>query len=426
MKISKLIAFSLLLNAALLAALLFTKSPGTRQTFPITISQQTPQPKRVGAAILPESFQTNEVTAPFRWSEVESTDYPTYLTNLLAIDCPRERIRDILVADIDALFSARARDYVAPLQARFWELAAHPDEIKTLMESHGAALEKIEAERRNLFKALFNESNPHREQRSRTRSARNAKRESPLDFLDESKRKTIEELQAERNEARRQLRKMEFTGTDAEIRRQRETKELELNAGLEQKIRAVLTTEEFEEYRLRTAPAASIRFLLARMTVSEAEARRLTQILADKADAETALKKFDSNPAAIAELEERTQTQIRTLFGETRYREYQRASDYKYNQTAKLTDRLQLPETTAQAVYEARLAAEKLASRLRADTNTTEEERAAALAAVRTETENSLRSLVAPAAYADFKINSENWLNGLSQPANASPPARIR
>src|SRR5579859_5399631 len=37
---------------------------------------------------------------PFRWAQLESTDYRQYLANLPRIGCPEQTIRDIITADV--------------------------------------------------------------------------------------------------------------------------------------------------------------------------------------------------------------------------------------------------------------------------------------------------------------------------------------
>jgi len=53
----------------------------------------------------------------FSWQEVESADYPTYIANLRYIGCPEQTIRDIIIADINALYARkRATELVTPDQ----------------------------------------------------------------------------------------------------------------------------------------------------------------------------------------------------------------------------------------------------------------------------------------------------------------------
>ncbi len=49
------------------------------------------------------------VQQPFRWSQLESTDYRAYVDNLRGIGCPEQTIRDIISADLDAGWYAERR-----------------------------------------------------------------------------------------------------------------------------------------------------------------------------------------------------------------------------------------------------------------------------------------------------------------------------
>ena len=46
----------------------------------------------------------------FRWTQLESSDYRTYIANLRGIGCPEPTIRDIITADVDEAFFAARRD----------------------------------------------------------------------------------------------------------------------------------------------------------------------------------------------------------------------------------------------------------------------------------------------------------------------------
>src|SRR5262249_55086014 len=57
----------------------------------------------------PTAVRTNTVVRRqfFTWQEVESPDYPTYIANLRDIGCPEQTIRDIIIADVNALYARR-------------------------------------------------------------------------------------------------------------------------------------------------------------------------------------------------------------------------------------------------------------------------------------------------------------------------------
>ncbi len=421
MKRQGILIFSLALNVILATTVVWAINrrlapapPGT--TAPEVSGEKSASKITPVAPAEPAPVLTNEITAPFSWGTVESTDYLEYRDHLRAIGCPEQRIRDILIADVDALFAGRARDYVAPLQSRFWEIASKPREAEKVFKEHEAALDKMDDERERIFQELFNESNPHRSWRnSRRELTRNSAKNSHLDFLDEAKRAGVRTIQDELATALNTARNDQFTGTLDEKRKQREAKERALRTASEEKMQALLTPEELAEYKLRNSSGVAVR-QLARMTLSETEARQIAQAVADKTEASAKLEAKDqATKAAKAQLDELAQAQIKELLGDTRYAEYQRASDGRYTETARVIERLQLPEQTAVAVYQARLEAEKLATTLRADASASAEERNAALEILRVEAENSVRQLVGEKAFKDYQNNSGGWLNGLSQ-----------
>ena len=43
---------------------------------------------------------------PFHWRQIESTNYQTYIANLRRIGCPEQTIRDIITADLHAVYAA--------------------------------------------------------------------------------------------------------------------------------------------------------------------------------------------------------------------------------------------------------------------------------------------------------------------------------
>lgn len=286
------------------------------------------------------------------------------------------------------------------------------------MASHQKFLDALDQEREEIFRALFNAEDPRRQTRQIQRELRQkARQDALLGFLDASKRAAVEALQAELNQAMSNLKTPESLTNRNDIRRHRETQQRELSAATDQKLRAVLSPEEFEEYSLRHSPAANVRYRLARMTVSETEARRLAQVDAGKNEAERQLEpKAPTTKAARAELEQRTQEQIKTILGPERYTEYQRVTDNRYNETARVIDRLQLPEATAVSIYQGLLEAEKIAARLRANSSASAEERNAALNAIRAEAESSVRQQLGESAFKDYQNHAGAWFFRLSEP----------
>ena len=73
---------------------------GAAQQLPLRRLRRRPRPRQT---------KTNLVVRRqlFSWQEIESADYPTYVANLRQIGCPEQTIRDIIIADVNALYSRR-------------------------------------------------------------------------------------------------------------------------------------------------------------------------------------------------------------------------------------------------------------------------------------------------------------------------------
>ena len=110
MKAKRLFAVSLLLNLVLLGV------AGFLAERKIELSK-IPQPEaaltRPDAMVPAESSHVlpadplPTATQPFHWSQIESSDYRTYISNLREIGCPELTIRDIITADVDALYTQK-------------------------------------------------------------------------------------------------------------------------------------------------------------------------------------------------------------------------------------------------------------------------------------------------------------------------------
>lgn len=124
-----LIFVSACVNVALLAAWLSARKSASSLASPEITGNTSPATRT--HVVVRRQF--------FMWSEVESDDYATYIANLRDIGCPDQTIRDIIIADVNALFARRRND-----------LPPSPDPV--IAER---SLKIIEQERRALLTSLL-------------------------------------------------------------------------------------------------------------------------------------------------------------------------------------------------------------------------------------------------------------------------------
>src|SRR5436309_14949951 len=87
----------------------------------------------------------------FRWDDVESEDYPTYIKNLREIGCPEPTIRDIIVAEVNQLFAKRQATEVLAPEHQWWRSDPDPDVEQAAAEK----LQALETERHELLTSLL-------------------------------------------------------------------------------------------------------------------------------------------------------------------------------------------------------------------------------------------------------------------------------
>src|SRR5881394_530262 len=109
-------AVSLIVNSVLAVAVLVFAGRGTSKKSDATIYTGSNHPARTNVVVRRQFFS---------WKEVESPDYPTYIANLRDIGCPEQTIRDIIIADVNAMFSRRRATELVTAEQQWWK--SEPD-----------------------------------------------------------------------------------------------------------------------------------------------------------------------------------------------------------------------------------------------------------------------------------------------------------
>jgi hypothetical protein len=116
--------------------------------------------------VVPAANTTNEITAAtatatapqpvftqkkFGWEQVESDEYLTYLQSLRAVGCPEDKVRGIIMADINELAAHKRVKIAVDHDPQWWH--AEPElTIATVLQEKGRTLE---TERRALIEKLL-------------------------------------------------------------------------------------------------------------------------------------------------------------------------------------------------------------------------------------------------------------------------------
>jgi hypothetical protein len=412
--------FSLALNALLAGGVLWLACAGARpelrgdftRFLTNRVLRVKPQPAPPAASEpVPEIVET---TAPFHWGQLETADYRIYLANLRGIGCPETTVRDILIADVNELFNARVKALVDEVSGQFWHYLMHEKDFEKLINEKGQQLRELDHERGELFATLFGNENPRAEENQRASVADNRKRWEQIgDFLPLEKRAQFATAKEELERARTDfLRAPDQNGT------QQQAKRKELEAAHDQALSEWLTPDELAELRLRQAPAANLRERLVGMNLSAEEVRAVANIQLATDEAWAALSQQDADfKSRTTQLQQQAEAQTRELLSPEVFAAFQRAIDNRYEPIYRVTQRLELPDSTAAQAFDIRRQAEEAASRLGDDKSLAAEDRQARLQAIGAEAKRSLATALGARGFAAYEtIDSSDWLRQMSAP----------
>lgn len=108
---------SVILNVGLIGGLVFIwanqREGATSSKLPVEAKAKLPV--RAVAASTPPIVRQAEME-PFHWSQLESSDYRTYIKNLRDIGCPETTLHAIVTADVNTVYQKRSRELEQKLE----------------------------------------------------------------------------------------------------------------------------------------------------------------------------------------------------------------------------------------------------------------------------------------------------------------------
>lgn len=266
------------------------------------------------------------------WAQIESTNYVQYVRNLRAVGCPESTVIDILTADVGDLF--------AESRAAARATGRRRGDPQKVVAAEVAALERREGE---VLTELLGEG--------WRKSRRGGDDEGwvGLDWMSlntADRVRSIEDRAEAEAEAVRSKARLAVTSEDRsalnEIERRRH-----------QELLALLGPEGLSEYLFETSGSAETLAALPGIQFTDrVEMRRVFEI---ESNAERQLEEQPEDEKAVErqrEVETRKVGELKSLLGEQRYAQLERARDFRFQQLNEVSERFGLGEGVAQAIYE--------------------------------------------------------------------------
>ncbi len=328
----------------------------------------------------PGTIRTNVIVRRqfFTWREVESDDYPTYIANLRDISCPEQTIRDIIIADVNALYARRRAMEILTPEQQWWR----PEPDTKVLQAAAEKLGELEEERRELLGRLLGTNWESGDLVSLPRPSRPA---VPLDgpvlgaLPDDLKQRVTEITLRTQDRMQAYIEQQRQAGKSpdpielAKLRQQTRTE-----------LAMVLAPYQLEEFLLRYSQNAnSLRAELGQLKYFEATAEEFRAVFraTDSFDQQLEMLGDANDPNTVAarrSLEEQRLAAIKSTLGAERFREYQLLHDPLFREAYVQAQRAGDPDS-AFTLYEINQVAAVEATRIRGNSNLTAELRAVEL-----------------------------------------------
>jgi len=359
---------------------------------PATVWRREPNPSRTIVTNLLRPIRTNLVVRPqvLTWRDIESDDYVTYVWNLRSIGCPEQTIRDIIVADVNELFTKRRAAEVITPQQQWWLSEPGPELIEKANEQRDA----LDAQRHELLTLLLGPNWELSGSLLTERTGSAVTLDGPLlgDLSLDTKQavRDIERRSRERERAYTQAVRNDTRPDDpAELARLRQQTRDELAK--------VLTPAQMEEYLLRYAGTAQeLRRSLNGFEATPEEFRRLFRAV-DAADQQQQLIGDATDPASARErdqLAQKREAAVAEALGAERYRYYRLNQDPVFQQARDTAQQLGAPADAVISLYQINQETQAERRRILNDGLLTPEEQSQQLAQVDEQRLNSLRKVL--------------------------------
>ncbi len=310
----------------------------------------------------------------FSWRDLESSDYPTYIANLRDIGCPEQTIRDIIVADVNALFSRRRALEIVTSGQQWWRSEPDSNVVRVATEKTQA----LEQERRVLLGRLLGTNWEGGDLVNLPRPSRpGIVLDGPvLGPLPAETKQAVEEINIrsqDRLQAYIEAQKREGKNPDpaelAKIRQQTRTE-----------LQSVLAPPELEEYLLRYSDnATNFRNELGQLKYFAATPDEFRAMFraTDLLDEQIQLLGGATDANSVAQrknLEDQRDNAIKLALEPKRYEEYMLLHDPLYRAAVATAQESGSPDS-ARVIYQLNLASASEQDRIRLDPTLTPEQK---------------------------------------------------
>ncbi|MDZ4743696.1 MAG: hypothetical protein SGI98_09810 [Verrucomicrobiota bacterium] len=283
------------------------------------------------------------------WSKVESESFDEYRSNLQVLGLPKHIVDDILFMDISRQYTEMARGMDGSKEYEFWKNQNNfgggmtPEKKKAVMDMY--------KQRNKLFEDLTGVSIDDYSEAIYGGYRTHQKKMNS--FLSDDKLKIIMEMEREFNEKQQEI----YVRADGMFTTFDQQDLEKIEEERRQKIKLMMTPDEWEQYQMRTSQTANNLRNLQGLDLSKEEFASLFKIQQphdEKYNNNRFGRQQNLTPVQVQE-QQKAQVELEQKMKETlgpeRYEEYKMSQDYQYRPLYGIVKRLDLPKSVAIDAY---------------------------------------------------------------------------
>ena len=359
------------------------------------------EPPATNEPVVIRTVEHEVVTNDFRWAQIESEDYRTYIARLRSIGCPEQTIRDLIIADLDKVLAPKVASASGHRQnLKYWQ--PEEEELANDWDPRDVAqkMQNIDREKREIIQELVGADLVR--ERLKQRGIQDYY-ERRLSFLPDEKQTQVRRILEKYDDQERSLRDKEI---EEGLAPQDKAALQKLNAQRQAEVASLLSPEEREQYNLWISPTANaVRHSLYGMNATEQDFSAIYSVRKQLDEHWGQLDPDSMDPRTRQQFElakSQADAQLKTQLGDEKFRQYKRGEDEDYHRLSATLTRLKLPHQKADEIYDMKQALVEARQQVATNQNLAAEQRDNLLRALNDETERAARQVLGDKGYNSY------------------------
>lgn len=348
----------------------------------------------VAASNAPAELKPAFTEKKFTWQDVEKDAYRAYIDSLRAVGCPEDKVRLIVVADVNELFDKKRVKEAVAHDMQWWRAETPSLAVANVLQERGRALEE---ERSALITRLLGDEAAAKEKRETLLWSSVQLTGPVLGALPPKLHNEVQELCARSMERHQSY----FWARVNEGQPMNQVEMAKLREQTRADLRTVLSEDQVEEFVLRYSHnAARLREELRGLEPTPEEFRAIFRAV-DPIEHQMQLE-FGGPEAMSEKQRERFERQrdgaIRDALTPQRYQAFQLTKDPIYRQAQMIALQYGAPPRAIMPIYQMARANESKRQQIIDDANLTPQQKSEALSAMNQEQQKNIQRIVSDSA----------------------------